>query len=139
MDVDLDLDAGLYDLRIGEEGVPQPLVALERQPNAAAPGAPLIVMAEALAEIARGRTATAATALGRLTTDPQDPRRAVAAAPARRRSDLLLERSQRLRLRARRPRRLPPSLRGFGPPGPRKPLKLPPPKPPASKPPSRPP
>jgi tetratricopeptide (TPR) repeat protein len=43
----------------------------------AAPGAPLIVMAEALAEIARGRTAAAATALGRLTTSPQDPRRAV--------------------------------------------------------------
>lgn len=34
VDVDLDLDAGLYDLRIGEEGVPQPIVTLERQPNA---------------------------------------------------------------------------------------------------------
>src|ERR1700726_880951 len=50
---------------------------------------------------------------------------------------------QRRRLRARSPRGLPPSLRGFGPPGPRKPPpppKPPPPKPPPSKPPpSRPP
>jgi tetratricopeptide (TPR) repeat protein len=43
----------------------------------AAPGAPLLVMAEALAEIARGRSAAAAAALGRLSSDPQDPRRAV--------------------------------------------------------------
>lgn len=43
-----------------------------------APGAPLLVMAEALAEIARGRTAAAAAALGRLAVEVQDdPRRAV--------------------------------------------------------------
>jgi hypothetical protein len=43
----------------------------------AIPGAPLLVMAEALAEIAQGRTAEAATTLGRLATDTEEPRRAV--------------------------------------------------------------
>jgi tetratricopeptide (TPR) repeat protein len=43
----------------------------------AVPGAPLVVMGEALVEIARGRTAAAAAMLGRLAPDPEDPRQAV--------------------------------------------------------------
>jgi len=60
-----------------ERGEAAHAAELFQRAEQAAPGAPLIVMAEALAEIARGHTAAAATALGRLVTDPQDPRRAV--------------------------------------------------------------
>ncbi|HXO18501.1 MAG TPA: hypothetical protein VOA87_01105 [Thermoanaerobaculia bacterium] len=50
---------------------------LFQQAAEAAPGAPLLGMSQALAEIALGRPAEAAEQLGRLPVDPQDPRRAV--------------------------------------------------------------